>query len=1077
MEEVIIQTKIIPEKDTSRLLPRPQLVDLLKKNAGKQLIVISAGAGYGKTTLVKQFIDSAGISYCWYKIDETDSSLFTFLTYLIGSISNSVEGFGESSSVILDSIKNRNGASPVSVINTVCGTVVNELSKSVNEDFYIIFDDLHLLPDENWVQDVMQYLLNYLPKNIHIIITTRKKEQFDTGKLKAKRKYFEITDELKFSPEEVSRLAQMEYDVDIKEEDTPFVGKFGGWITGLHMFLQTNREKAFELLKQDVLPENLYDYFAEDIFNSERGDVQDFLLMSSVLDNFTAKECDKIFNRKDSAKILDELSQRNVFIQRADSAKDGKIEQIYNYQPLFKNFLMNKSIQNIDPVNRKGNFKKIADHYSKEREPVKAIKYLLLAEEYEEALKQIMDYIDESGRKANIHLAEKWVKSFPEEIMVTNPDMLFYRGWLKKNLDGDYKSALEFFNKALGLNSNVTGNLFRIKKYIVEVLVGTGKIEDAEKIIASVLKEDLLPDEKATFLYWYGVVLSNLSKFNDAIIKFEQALEIVNVEDITGIKYSILNELGNIHLIKGDYTKAAFYYESVISNSINVYNKFQTINNIVQVYAYEGSFLKADEFLKEAEEFVSTYPSQFFKVNYLLSSAYLKFMLCDYERSVSVWEELLAISIKSKIPYYTYVGNLNLGICFFYVKDFTKSEGYFCLAEELSRDMDEGEKIYLQYWKTVLAKEANLSEFNGKDLEKAVEYYTKMNMMYERVHSLYHLADFYLKSGNEKMALEFLDKALTEGIERKYITIFQKEFLFKRALFDLASEKKLHRDFLEHLISSLFELAEIREEDILTGVYDIRLQTFGEIKLEIRGTDIPDDKWVRKIRKLIFIYILLSKKMITKDSLIDLFYPDSDPENATSIFHQTLSNIRSIIKWAIKGDKKDKSLVPEFVIYEGQRITLNTDFIYYIDAFEFEKLYTRATGQDVKDKEKIILFEKAISLYKGEFLEGYYQPWCEELRERYTNYYISILEEMVQIYRNLGKTDKIVEYSELLLKADNLNEGVYLDLIKAHLESKQHDKAKSVYDSMINTFKKELGEEPSAEIKKQIEKLIDIHST
>lgn len=109
---------------------------------------------------------------------------------------------------------------------------------------------------------------------------------------------------------------------------------------------------------------------------------------------------------------------------------------------------------------------------------------------------------------------------------------------------------------------------------------------------------------------------------------------------------------------------------------------------------------------------------------------------------------------------------------------------------------------------------------------------------------------------------------------------------------------------------------------------------------------------MRKIRKLIFIYILLSKKTITKDSLIDLFYPDSDPENATSIFHQTLSNIRSIIKWAIKGDKKDKSLVPEFVIYEGQRITLNTDFIYYIDAFEFERLYNKATGQSVKGRKR-----------------------------------------------------------------------------------------------------------------------------
>ena len=1072
MDEIIIHTKVIPEKDTSRLLPRPHLLDLLKENSGKKLVVVSAGAGYGKTTLVKQFLQSDDVKFAWYKIDETDNSLFTFLSYLIHSLSNTVPEFGGSSSEILESIRNREGASPktASVINTVCGTMVNEITQTIHGDLYIVLDDFHLLPDSEWVEPVMSYLEEYLPQNIHMIITTREKLPFDVSKLKAKRKYFEINDELKFSNDEIKKLASSEYKVSIDDSDLPVINKFDGWITGLHLYMQGNKEKASEFLKQDILPDSLYNFFAEDIYSSVSSDVQDFLLRSSALENFTAREYDDLFEIEESNKILDDLYSGNVFIQRSEILKDGQSEQVYNYQSLFRDFLRSKFNEQIDETGRKNVYKRIAEYYLRQEDYPGAIKYYLLAKEYERGLELIMKYIDESGTKSNLYLAESWLRLFPEQTRNINENMFFYRGWLKKNFDGDYENSLLLFNKALeALNGKKSGNYYKIKTYIVEVLIGIGKTEDAIKIIESGLKEKIPLPEKVKFLYWFGVALSNQSDYEDAQSKFEAALEIVTREDISSLKYSILNELGNIHLIRGDYAKAAFYYEGVIVNISNLYNRFQTINNIVQVYAYEGNFSKAIEYLKEAEEFGYIYSSQYFKVNYLLSSSYLDYMLCNYEKSIKTWKEIISISLKSGLTYYAYIANLNVGICSYYMKEYETSKEYYDIALELCKDFDEGEKIYLDYWRALLRKESGTDASIEKDISTAIKYYTDKSMSYEKVHSVYHLADYYIRSGNKKKAVEFIREAFEEGEKKKFITLFQKEFLFNRAVFDAAAEEKIGRDFIDSIIANVSITGD-------SNVYDIKLSVLGEMKLSVRGKEIPDDKWVRKIRKLIFAYIILNKKSVTKDSLTDLFYPDSEPENANSVFHQTLSNIRSIFKWAISGEKGLKQAVPEFIIYENQRLTLNTNYIYCVDAYEFEGLYKKGSAAGVKEKDKLEYFERALQLFKGELLEGYYQPWCEELRETYNNYYFSILDSVIEVYKEAQDNEKLSEYSRRLIKTDNLNEDAYLNVIAAELAMDSPGKAKDIYKTMLKTFKKELGEEPSVDILKKAKKLFESSS-
>ena len=122
-----------------------------------------------------------------------------------------------------------------------------------------------------------------------------------------------------------------------------------------------------------------------------------------------------------------------------------------------------------------------------------------------------------------------------------------------------------------------------------------------------------------------------------------------------------------------------------------MYHKFQTITNAVQVYAYAGEFDKAKKLSNKAEEFVTRYSSQYFKINFLLSSAYLSYMLCDYEESIKTWKELISLSVKSGLAYYVYVGNLNVGICNYYLKKYEAAREYYEIALDTGKGFDEGE--------------------------------------------------------------------------------------------------------------------------------------------------------------------------------------------------------------------------------------------------------------------------------------------------------------------------------------------------------------------------------------------------
>ena len=149
------------------------------------------------------------------------------------------------------------------------------------------------------------------------------------------------------------------------------------------------------------------------------------------------------------------------------------------------------------------------------------------------------------------------------------------------------------------------------------------------------------------------------------------------------------------------------------------------------------------------------------------------------------------------------------------------------------------------------------------------------------------------------------------------------------------------------------------------------------------------------------------------------------------------------------------------MIYEDKILRLNPDYNYSTDALEFDRLYHKAKSAESNLEIKESSAKKAIKIYKGDFLAGQYDPWCEELREEYSNKYIDLCEELIGIYRKKKMYLEITEYGDLLLKVDKLNENTYIDLIEALVNMGNQNAAKNKFSQMLKTFDEEYGEKPS----------------
>ena len=440
MDPSLLSTKLFIPKSRQDLVPRPQLLEKLNTGHNKKLTLISAPAGFGKSTLLGSWVHQSDRNIAWVSLDENDNSPTRFLTYLITAISRSVGSdtvFGKSSIALLQS------PHPPSIVE-VMGSLINEITSFAGK-ISLVLDDYHLIRESS-IDESLAFLLDHQPQNFHLIIATRDDPQLPLARLRAKNQLNELRAvDLCFTPAETAEFLNQVMGLDIPAEDINILEtRTEGWIAGLQLaaFSLQGQKDTAEIIKSFSGSHRfVMDYLIEEVLEKQSEDVRTFLLQTAILDRMTGSLCVALTDQVNGQQTLEYLEKANLFIVPLDNER-----RWYRYHHLFVDLLRQRFHQStaLSSRDRAGVHAELhiraSEWYGQNDLPADAIRHAIAAKDF--ALAADLAELAWPAMSGSFQSIEwlGWVKELPGELVRTRPVLCVGYAWAFLN-SGKLESA------------------------------------------------------------------------------------------------------------------------------------------------------------------------------------------------------------------------------------------------------------------------------------------------------------------------------------------------------------------------------------------------------------------------------------------------------------------------------------------------------------------------------------------------------------------------------------------------------------------------------------------------------------
>ena len=437
----ILATKLYIPPPRAKIVLRPRLIERLNQglSSGCKLTLISASAGFGKTTLVSEWIAGCKRPVAWLSLDEGDNDPTRFLTYLVAALQtlalSEVEGIaaniGAGALAVLQSTQ------PPST-ESILTTLLNEIA-TIQEYFVLVLDDYHMI-DSKAVDNALAFLLEHLPPQMHLVIATREDPQLPLSRLRARGQLTELRlTDLRFTPAEAAEFLNQMMGLNLSEEDIAALeARTEGWIAGLQLAalsMQGRSDTAGFIQAFTGSHRFVLDYLVEEVLQHQSEHIRSFLLQTAILDRFCAPLCNAVTEREDGKEMLDVLERSNLFLIPLDDKR-----QWYRYHHLFADVLQAHLIE-AQPEQVSSLHQRASAWYEQNGYPSDAIRHALAAEDFERAAGLIelawpaMDISYQSAAWLG------WVKSLPDKLIRARPVLSVGYAWAL--LDGGELEACE----------------------------------------------------------------------------------------------------------------------------------------------------------------------------------------------------------------------------------------------------------------------------------------------------------------------------------------------------------------------------------------------------------------------------------------------------------------------------------------------------------------------------------------------------------------------------------------------------------------------------------------------------------
>ncbi|MDX1416399.1 MAG: LuxR C-terminal-related transcriptional regulator [Candidatus Promineifilaceae bacterium] len=329
--EQLLTTKLNIPPTRPQLVFRSRLIARLNEGLNRKLTLISAPAGYGKTTLVVEWLRQRDQPFAWLTLDGGDNDLVRFLDYLVASWQKVYPNIGQTAQAILE-------APQAAATEQVFTCLINEIAE---KPLFFVLDDYHVI-EESTIHEALTYLLDHMPLQLHLVITTRADPPLPIPRLRGRGQLCELhAEDLRFALDEVEDfLTKVMGLVLYRKQIIALERHTEGWITGLQMaaLSMQGRENVSEFIQAFTGSHRyILDYLTEEVLNQQKKEIEAFLLHTSILDRLTGPLCDMVTQQANSHSILVALESANLFLVPLDEER-----RWYRYHHLFADTLQSR---------------------------------------------------------------------------------------------------------------------------------------------------------------------------------------------------------------------------------------------------------------------------------------------------------------------------------------------------------------------------------------------------------------------------------------------------------------------------------------------------------------------------------------------------------------------------------------------------------------------------------------------------------------------------------------------------------------------------------------------------------------
>lgn len=1036
MSYQITRTKIILPRKRSDLLSRPRLLSLLEDLLDFRLVILIAPAGYGKTFLLVDFAHQIDLPVCWYALDALDRDTYRFCNHFIAAIQQKFPTFGQASLAALQSMAVAQGT-----FDQLVTTIINELYEHVREHFVLVLDDFYLIDENPEINTFVSQFVQQADENCHLIIASRRLLSLPEMALMVARGYVGGLDfeDLAFEVAELQALSVQNYGQTISlSEAKTLIEATDGWIIGLLLSTQSKlRNISGRMRHMRASGINLYDYLAEQVLNQQPPEIQEFLLRTSLLEEFDATLCATIFadywtptsgNWQD---LIDEVLRRNLFVLPL-----GEDAAWLRYNYVFQEFLQRR-IARERPQEEKRILERLTAFYEEKKEWEKAhyaLRRLGNPTEVIGLIERAGVSLLDAGR---FSLLAIWLNELPVELSRAYPILLMLQGAVKAR-HGEVKAGLLLLDEAVAAHWPVEGQKHLayalIRRSFVQRFLGNYQLslQDVETAFG-VIDQDAAPtDEQFTVIAMAqrskGNTFALMGKPDEGVQWLEKALasyQALNHPQNLALTYL---DLTFIYLNIGRYRQALSLFQNVLQDwrELNdIAGQANALNNLGYLHHLLGNYTEALTLLEEAHEhakrsgytriigyalnsmgdlcidlgFWGAAQSLYTQartvaqhINERILQVFLELALAKLAAAQQAWSEVFValdavgrLVVDKRSGYEWGLYRLTVGYCHF--RQGKVKEAIEALVDAAGHFHNSRQPIEEANAHFLLAAAYNLEKqpvnaqqhlISALDLAIALESRYPLLMTFRTVHA-------------------YLHEKKTQAIDERTKVIVAELAEMEEAI------QQVNRHLRQNMPAFL--------SDFLTDTPQFSIRAFGRAEVLVDGELLTNSEWQTLVSRDLFFCLLAHPKGLSKEEIGLLFWPDASPSELKTRFKNAIYRLRNAVK-------------EEVIRFENDLYSFNRTVDYEYDVDSFLRYLARG-DQATTPADRLAAYSAALTLYRGPYLPEVEADWAWAERERLNRLFIESALMVAQLQLNQKEYSATLESVQRILEADPCQEDAH----------------------------------------------------